>query len=47
MMSRDNINLYLNYDSSIKKCLNFTCLISSCLIKMKDTNNDSLTEQIG
>ena len=44
MMNRNNINLYLNYDSSIKKYLNLTCLISSCLIKMKDTNNDSLTK---
>ena len=40
MMQIKNINLYLNYDSSIAKCAKFACLISSCLVKMI---NGSLT----
>ena len=33
MMQIKDINLYLNYDSSMAKCAKFACLISACLIK--------------
>lgn len=35
MMRTKDINLYLNYDSSMAKCDTFACLICSCLIEKK------------
>ena len=42
MMRINNINLYLNYDSSLAKCTDFACFICSCLIDEKALNG-SLT----
>lgn len=36
MIKGKDINLYLNYDSSIKKCLGFVCSNCLCLNFKKD-----------
>ena len=43
MMINNDINLYLNYDSSFEKCFDFVCFISYCLIDKKVKINGDLT----
>lgn len=45
MMKINDFNLYLNYDSCIKKLINFACAICLCPISKieKETLNGSLT----
>ena len=42
-MRVNDINLYLNYDSSFAKCFDFVCFIPCCLIDKKVKINGDLT----